>query len=422
MAELHEQESEFSRFLQGVPFDDVPRPEQAERLRELVLLRFDQATEANPAIHWWKEGRGLMGRPIPRLIAGAAACLAIFAVWLLLPGGLSTAQAFNRFAEAIVKAKTARYQMEVTIEGQPTQKFQAWYLAPGKFRQEVGSMVNVSDLTIGKMVSLMPAKKRAMVMTLKDLKGAPRDKLANNNFERLRELLSSSRDAKDNQYQRVGEREIDGKRAVGFRYDSPMATVTLWGDPKTGTPLRIENVWSGIPRTEVVMTHFEINVDLKESLFDLKPPADYKVQSFEVDASESREQDLVGALKACSEVGAGEFPDTLDTAGISKLVIKFATTRGKDFSEEAVQQLMKDSIKIGRGFQFAMELPESADAHYAGRGVKRDAKDRPIFWYRPKGEKKYRVLYADLTLRDSPDAPQVVGATRIEKASKTIGR
>jgi hypothetical protein len=117
-----------------------------------------------------------------------------------------------------------------------------------------------------------------------------------------------------------------------------------------------------------------------------------------------------------------EFPDTLDTAGISKLVIKFATSRGKDFSEETVQQLMKDSIKIGRGFQFAMELPESADAHYAGRGVKRDAKDRPIFWYRPKGGKTYRVLYADLTLRDSLDAPRVVGGMARRRARRTDRR
>jgi len=117
-------------------------------------------------------------------------------------------------------------------------------------------------------------------------------------------------------------------------------------------------------------------------------------------------------------MGAGEFPDTLDTAGITKLIIKYATSHGKDFSDETVQKLMKESIKIGRGFQFAMELPESADAHYAGKGVKRDAKDRPIFWYRPAGAKQYRVLYADLTFRDAEKPPQVAGAIRIDKASK----
>jgi hypothetical protein len=31
-------------------------------------------------------------------------------------------------------------------------------------------------------------------------------------------------------------------------------------------------------------------------------------------------------------------------------------------------------------------LPESAYATYAGKGVKRDAKDRPIFWYKPESK------------------------------------
>jgi outer membrane lipoprotein-sorting protein len=415
MAELHEQESEFSRLLEGLSVDDAPRSEQAERLRQLVLARFDEGAPASP---WWKralnEGRHIMRRPIPRLIAGAAACLAVL-TWLLLPGGPSTAQAFNRFVEALVKAKTAKFDMEVTMEGQPKRKFKAFYLAPGKFRQELGFMINVSDLAAGKMVSLMPSQKRALVM---NLKGAPKEKLAYNHFERVRELLSGSRDAKDSKYERVGEKEIEGKRAVGFRYDSPVATITLWGDPKTGLPVRIENVWSGIPRTEVVMSDFEINVDLNESLFDVTPPADYNVQSFDVDASESREQDVVQAFKACSEIGAGDFPDTLDTAGVTKLIIKYEMSQGKNFSEEKVQQLMKESIKIGRGFQFAMELPESAEAHYAGKGVKRDAKNRPIFWYKPAGANRYRVLYADLTFRDADAPPQVAGAVRIEKASK----
>jgi outer membrane lipoprotein-sorting protein len=419
MAELHDQESDFARLLKGLPFDDAPRPEQAERVREQVLARFDQAAHAAAAGPWWRralhEGRAFMRRPIPRLIA-AAACLAVLAFWLLMPGRQSTAAAFERLAEAVVQAKTARFQMEVAVEGQPKQKFQALYLAPGKFRQELPFMVNISDFSAGKMVSLMPAQKRVLVM---NFKGGPKDKQANNYFERMRELLAGRQGGKDADYQRLGEKEIDGKRAVGFRYDSPAATVTLWGDPKTATPVRIESVWSGIPRTEVVMSQFEINVALQETLFDVTPPADYKVQSFDVDASAPREQDLVEAFKTCSQIGGGEFPDTLDTAGVTKLIIKYAMSRGKNFTDDVTQQLMQESIKIGRGFQFALELPESVDAHYAGKGVKRDAKDRPIFWYKPAGAERYRVLYADLSVRDADHAPAVAGATRIEKASKT---
>jgi len=35
------------------------------------------------------------------------------------------------------------------------------------------------------------------------------------------------------------------------------------------------------------------------------------------------------------------------------------------------------------------------------------------------GGDKYRVLYADLTIKDADTAPQVEGAKRIEKASQT---
>jgi outer membrane lipoprotein-sorting protein len=424
MAELHEQEVEFARLLDGLPFDDTRRPEQAAQLRTLALARFAQAARVDAATAWWKhalqEGREIMRHPISRLIAGVV-CLAIFAVWLLAPGRQSTAQAFQKFAEAVVQAKTARFQMEVAMEGQPRQTFQAFYLAPGKFRQELGFMVNVSDLQAGKMVSLMPAQKRALVANLKGRPPMPKDKLTCDAFyfERLRELLAGSRDAQAKQYQHLGEKDIDGKRAVGFRYDSPIATITLWGDPKTGLPVRLETVWSGIPRTEVVMSHFEFNVPLKESLFDVTPPADYKVQSFDVDLSPSREQDLLKAFQACSAIGAGEFPETMDMAGLSNMIAKYAVSHPKEISDERVQQLMKQSIEIGRGFQFALELPPSADAYYAGKGVKQGERERPIFWYKPEGARHYRVLYADLTFRDADSAPQVAGARRITKASET---
>ena len=422
MSDLNQQELEFKRLLQELPFDDAAGHEHRQALREKVLAEFDRRQVAQTAVPSWKhaftKGREIMRRPVPRLIAFTTACLAIAALWLFVPATQTTAQAFNRFAEKIVAAKTARFQMEVAAEGQPKQKFQAYFLAPGRFRQELGVIVNVSDLTKGRMMTIMPAEKKVMIM---NLKGAP-GKMTQNNFDRLRELLAESRDAKVGQYERLGEKEIDGKKAVGFRYDSPADTVTLWGDPVTGNPVRIENVWSGLPRTEVVMTDFQINVDLKESLFDMTPPEGYKVQSLDVDASESKEEDLIQAFKACAEISGGEFPETMDSTGVMRLIIKSTMDQlkdKKDVSDEQMQELMKRSITIGRGFQFAILLPEAADAHYAGKGVKRDANDRPIFWYLPEGSKKYRVVYADLTVRDADAAPKVPDAKRLEKASKT---
>ena len=46
-------------------------------------------------------------------------------------------------------------------------------------------------------------------------------------------------------------------------------------------------------------------------------------------------------------------------------------------------------------------------AHYAGKGVSLGAADKPIFWYRPKDGKKYRVIYADLSVRDADTPPSV---------------
>ena len=80
--------------------------------------------------------------------------------------------------------------------------------------------------------------------------------------------------------------------------------------------------------------------------------------------------------------------------------------------------MLKQVINIGRGFQFGLQLSEAADAHYAGKGVKRDTKDSPIFWYKPAGKTAYHVIFADLTVKDSASAPKVEGAQRLEKASK----
>ena len=44
--------------------------------------------------------------------------------------------------------------------------------------------------------------------------------------------------------------------------------------------------------------------------------------------------------------------------------------------------------------------------------------DRAIFWYRPEGSKRYRVIYADVSIKDADQPPQVSGAERLRQTSK----
>ena len=47
----------------------------------------------------------------------------------------------------------------------------------------------------------------------------------------------------------LGEKEIDGRRVIGFRIVSPTATLEVWGDPKTGMPIRIDMTTKLMPET-----------------------------------------------------------------------------------------------------------------------------------------------------------------------------
>lgn len=75
-----------------------------------------------------------------------------------------------------------------------------------------------------------------------------------------------------------------------------------------------------------------------------------------------------------------------------------------EVQEATAREFMEAQQRVQRGVMFADQLSPNADAHYAGKGVSLGEADRPIFWYRPTDAKKYRVVYADLSVRDA-DAP-----------------
>ena len=428
MTEFNEQESDVSRLIRESPFDDAPRLEHREDLHQRLIREFDRSLATTKPIRSWKQTyhswRQFMRRPIPRLIAISIVCLTIIAPWLFFPSQQTKAFAFNDLATAIIEAKTAKFKMVVTNEGMPTQESQAYYLAPGRYRMEmsilgVGS-VAITDDTKGKILTLMPLTKTAILATSK---GIPKDRPSNDPFIRLRDLLSKSRETKNNPFKPIGEKEIDGKLARGFQSDTAMGKNTIWGDPATGQLLLVEAIFSGPKRNEVVMSDFEFNVELDEKLFDLTPPADYKLQAMEVDVSPASEQDFINSFKVCGEISGGELPDSISFQEPMVFFFKHAKGRfetlnkegkGQDFDE--IQKAMKELQPINRGFMFAMELPDSADAYYAGKDVKQRTPDRPIFWYKPKDSTKYRIIYADLSVKECDSAPKIDGAKRLIKS------
>jgi hypothetical protein len=76
--------------------------------------------------------------------------------------------------------------------------------------------------------------------------------------------------------------------AQGFRMKLGAVEVKIWADPKTLLPIRVEETSAGAAGsdTRIVMSDFQVGMELDESLFSVEVPAGYTVQqTMQIDAS-----------------------------------------------------------------------------------------------------------------------------------------
>ncbi|MFV2068400.1 MAG: outer membrane lipoprotein carrier protein LolA, partial [Pirellulales bacterium] len=204
----------------------------------------------------------------------------VAALGVVLLSSDNTSTVWADMVETILNAKSAKFTMTVTVEGQQPQTFVAMVLEPNRFRQEMpGGTVNIADWNVGKMVGLNPSEKKATVITISD---RPESAGSQDFFQRIKEQLLDEQTNPEVKREALGKKTVDGCAALGFRITSPGQTMTIWGDPVSGLPYRIESTMKMVPNTRVVMSDFEINVDLDESLFSLEPPVDYAIVTIDV--------------------------------------------------------------------------------------------------------------------------------------------
>jgi hypothetical protein len=390
---------------------------QAETTRPTFLTR---------SLTTW---RWIMRHPVSRVAAAAILVLAIGGVALWFHGG-GTTPAFADFLQPILETKTVKYKMTTemslsaemkrlpaeTLKGQMTAEVMALGANRSRTEQGIGKFktVHIWDGGQGKTLMLQPAEKRATVFNYADM---PKDKTPNGGdpVAEFRSLLLDARDKPDVKRESLGEKDIDGRRVVGFRISLPAAVFSVWGDPKTGLPVRVESTVAIMPNVKMTMSDFAFDVDMDESLFSVEPPAGYEVivvQGHTIDSSPGKEKELIDMFRCYSEASGGRFPDLLDMEWLLQ-TISMEEWSAANLAQppkpmaKRDRELAEAQAKLQRGMTFTVLLPKEADSHYAGKGVSLGAADTPIFWYRPKDAKTYRVIYADLSIREADTPPSV---------------
>jgi hypothetical protein len=241
-------------------------------------------------------------------------------------------------------------------------------------------------------------------------------------FEMFRQLVREGSSGGGEKVESLGKKEIDGRVVVGFRTLNNMADMTLWADPQTARPVRIELAMPA-HNSRGVMSNFRYDVALDPSLFSLEPPVGYTVNSTQT--AMPVEEDLVNILRLIAEHNKGTFPPAIGmnkeyqqavqaeteklvkTPQAQKLMEKLRVQYGKDMAG-LMKAWMKEWTKmVGpltqkpmQGVMFYLMLKPENDSHYVGGGVKLGTPNRPILWYKPTGAAKYRVIYADLNVKE----------------------
>jgi len=174
--------------------------------------------------------------------------------------------------------------------------------------------------------------------------------------------------------------------------------------------VRVESTTTSGPAGHTVLTDFQVDVDLDKELFSLELPTGYTVQqTVQLDLSKDPISYLAETLKLTAEVNDGVFPPTLrgddGIDGIlmrSPLKLAKAMGTGVNSPQQSRDLGIKLSMSLGATFGFLDAITaEQNDWHYAGKDVKLNAPNQPIFWLRRhKASETYQVLYADLSLKE----------------------
>ena len=338
--------------------------------------------------------RIIMKSPKTKLTMAAAAAI-IVTLLVIIPfseGGIT----FAEVIQPILKAQTVALD---TILGENEDGPVIHDIVRGsRLRRTITGMSNIMiiDLDAAKMLTIDPPTKGAAYL---DIQGPLVDG-TKNYLGFVREIVTHLEDRPDLPVTKLGEKQIDGRKAYGLQVSEANATLTIWADSETRLPLRIEMRQGQV---FAILKNIQFDVDVDDDLLSMDVPAGYTVAGTELDLTEFSEEDLVETLHFCAKfMMDGQFPDTMQPEDTMRYISAISAKLGE--SNVSKEEEMQIGVRLARGQMFLHVLAHRDEYTYAGKGVKLGDAGTPIFWYRPQDAESYRVIYGDLSTRDV--APQ----------------
>ena len=389
---MNPNERNLEELMSKMTFDDKPDHRHRDKLEQELLAAFarrqwQQERQSRQNGVW----RTIMQSKITRLATAAAIVVITGLVGVQF---LTGTNAYAKVVQEIRNARTVVYTLitQSNNANGETIKTDIAFKEPGHFRSTtVDGYIAIADFASGKMMSIVPQGGYS-IGDLNSLKSTGNS----GPFASIEAMKNLPAKADEN----LGAKEIDGIDCEGYRVTQGDLTSIIWLDAKTGDLVQVEHKYASAPGMNTIIKNIRFDVELEDSLFSLTPPAGYKPMGVEMksDATIQTEETFVAWLGWWANGNTdGTFPPIVAGTEMAKVCMDMA----KQGKLKASAWDKVDPQQMFNAMLFVAKLPkEESNWRYAGNGVKINTPDTPIFWYRPAGSQMYRVIYADLTVRE----------------------
>jgi hypothetical protein len=351
----------------------------------------------------------IMKSPITKLAAAAAIIIvAALGIHYIVSPGIT----FADVVQPILDAKTAVLDIIVgQDENGPVIHDMVMGSRIRRTMSNAQDVVSIIDLETGRILVLTASSRDAVYIDLKSLPSIP------NYLDTIKNLITKLQESPDFSVEELGEQDIAGQKLIGFHAASPKLDVTIWADPRTALPVRIEQIEGQL---KIICRNVHFDVPMDQSLFSMDVPEGYKLQQTALDLMGATEQDFIEGLRIRAQaLGDGTFPDGVAVEDY----LKEAPAIGQKIGELGLSEKEQTELgmKLAKHLLFIRFFKGEGKWHYQGRGVKLGDANTPIFWYRPKDSQTYRVIYGDLRVEDVVPENLPEPALLEEKTDKGVG-